>query len=158
MSKILPWTILTATAAGLLALSLCRPQWLNDDNAFLRNFVNHELLATLGFIAAVTLASAASLHLELNRLEDATGQTFPRSRLSVCRSAYSLLILFGVAVGLVVVKPLLPAVPIAAALANSFALLIIYFYLSVMWDLIATVLAIPTVRKIQATRGEKHEP
>ena len=157
MSKIIPWVTLAIVATGLVALSLYTPHWLSDDNAFLRNFVNHELLATLGFIAAVTLASAASLHLELNRLEDATNQIFTRSRRSVCLSAYSLLILFGGAIILVVAKPLLPASPIAAALANSGALLIIYFYLSVMWDLIATVLAIPSVRKINASRGQAVE-
>lgn len=157
MSKIIPWAILTIMAMGLVALSLCRPHWLNDDNSFLHNFVNHELLATLGFIAAVTLASAASLHFELNRLEDDTGQTFTHSRRSICRSAYSLLILFGISIILVVVKPLLPDRPSAAALANSVALLIIYFYISVMWDITATVLAIPTARKIRASRGEQNE-
>ena len=154
MSKIISWATLTIVAAALLALSFRYPSWLDDDNAFLKNFVNHELLATLGFIAAVTLASAASLHLELNRLEDDTGQTFTRSRSSIRLSAYSLLSLFGCAIVLVVVKPILPADPTAVALANSSALLIIFFYLSVMWDLTRTVLAIPTARKIRELRGE----
>jgi len=152
--KLIPWAILIAMAAGLSALSVYCTAWLSDDNLFLRNFVNHELLATLGFIVAITLASAASLHIEFNRLEDETGQTFVRSRRSLRRSAYSLLILFGTAVALVVVKPILPEAPIFAALANSAALLIIYFFLAVMWDLTSTTLGMPTVKKINAIREE----
>lgn len=152
MHKIAPWMILAILAAILATLSLCHADWLNDKNSFLRSFVNHELLATLGFIAAVTLASAASLHLELNRLEDDTGQKFEHSRNSIRRSAYSLLVLFGIAIILVVIKPLLPEAPTAAALANSAALLILYFYLSVMWDLTGTVLSIPTARRIRENR------
>lgn len=157
MKKIIPWIILTALTAAMTTISHCKPQWLNDDNSFLHNFVNHELLATLGFIAAVTLASAASLHFELNRLEDETEQAFVNSRRSICLSVYSLLVLFGMAIVLVVVKPLLPEVPYAPALANSMALLILYFYISVMWDITSTVLAIPTARKIRAAREERSE-
>jgi len=146
----MPWTILTILATVLLSISFAQPWMLNDNNGFLRGFVNQELLATLGFILAVTLASSASLHLELNKLQDDTGLPFTRTRTAVRRSAYSLLVLFAGAVVLVIAKPLLPAKPPSAALANSAALLIIYFNLMVLYDLTRTVFAIPTAKSIKA--------
>ncbi len=154
MSKTLPWTILVGLTTVLLSISFTNPSFLNDENQFLRNFVNQELLATLGFIMAITIASAGGLHLELNKLQDETSVPFRRTRRSIKRSAYSLLILFAGAVTLVVVKPLLPSAPFSAAVANSLALLIIYFNLSVLYDLTRTVFAIPTAATIKARQNE----
>lgn len=147
--------ILTGLLTVLLSVSFCAPHLLNDSNEFLAAFVNHELLATLGFIAAVTLASAASMHFELNKLEDATGKPFLRTRKSLKRSAYSLIVLFAVAVLIVIVKPLLPTPPYNRAVANSFAIVIIYFYLSVLLDLTQTVFKIPSAKAIQKMDSDK---
>jgi hypothetical protein len=141
--------ILAAIAATLILTSFTQPSWLNDDNRFLANFVNHELLATLGFIVAITLASSANLHLELNKIEDETGNGFIRTRASIQKSAYALLVLIGIAAALVVVKPLLPGEPEWAAFANSVAILILYFNLSVLYALTRTVFGIPTVKRIK---------
>lgn len=67
--------ILIALATVLLTISFYQPHLLSDNNTFLRAFVSEQLLATLGFILAVTLASSANLHLELNKIEDATGKS-----------------------------------------------------------------------------------
>ena len=154
MTKGLPWMILIGMATVLLSISFCNPELLDDRNKFLAGFVNQELLATLGFILAVTLASASSLHLELNKLEDATGKPFRRTRLGIRKSAYSLLSLFGLAIVLVVVKPLLPTPPYNQAVANSIALLIIYFNVSVLFDLTRTVFRIPSVAAIKEMHDE----
>lgn len=158
MSKTLPWMIMTGMATVLLSISFCQPHLLSDSNSFLHNFVNHELLATLGFIVAVTLASSGGLHLELNKLEDETGNEFVRTRKSVRRSAYSLIALFAAAGVLVIVKPLLPSFPVNAAVANSIAILIVFFNLSVLYDLTRTTFAIPTVKKIKALAGAENPP
>ena len=150
MSKSLPWIILICLATTLLAISFWHTQFLSDQNSFLKNFVADQLLATLGFILTVTLASAASLHLELNKIEDATSKLFTRSRVSIRRSAYSLLVMFAVGTILVIVKPLLPSEPINSAIANTIAILIIYFNLSVLHDLTRTVFAIPSITAIKA--------
>lgn len=142
--------ILIGLATVLLSISFSAPWLLDDSNEFLKKFVAEDLLATLGFILAVTLASAASLHLELNKIEDATGKPFTRTRGSVRRSAYSLTGLFAAALALVIVKPLLPPVDFNAAVANSFAILILYFNLSVLYDLTRTVFKIPSVSSIKA--------
>lgn len=143
--------ILIGLATVLLAISFCQPYLLNDRNSFLKEFISEQLLATLGIILTVTLASAASLHLELNKLEDQTNKKFTRTRRSVRRSAYSLLALFAAATLLVIVKPLLPSPPpYNAAVANTFAILILYFNLSVLYDLTRTVFAIPSISEIKA--------
>ena len=154
MTKTLPWIILVGLATVLLTISFSQPQLINDQNTFLKEFVSDQLLATLGFILTVTLASAASLHLELNKIEDATGKPFTRTRKSVKRSAYSLMVLFGSATVLVIVKPLLPPPPFNAAVANAFAIIIIYFNLSVLYDLTRTVFKIPSISAINANEED----
>jgi hypothetical protein len=144
--------ILIGLTTVLLSISFCQPNLLNDKNSFLKAFVGENLLATLGFIMTVTLASAASLHLELNKIEDQTTKQFTRTRLSVRKSAYSLMVMFGAAVVLVILKPLLPTPPYNAAVANSIAILILYFNLSVLYDLTRTVFAIPSITAIKASK------
>jgi hypothetical protein len=142
---------MTVTAA-LIGISLRCPSWLSDDNPFFKDFVNQELLATLGFIVTITLASAASLHLELNKLDDQTGIPFTRTRRSIRKSAYSLLFVLGAAIFLVIGKPLLPKLETVRALANAGAVLLLYFSLSVLYALTRTIFTIPTVRQIEERR------
>lgn len=149
MAKARPWMMLIGLLVVLLWISVATPHLLNDSNSFLSGFVNHELLGTLGFIVAVTLASAASVHFELNKLEDATGKPFSRTRKSLKKSAYSLVVLFALAGFIVIVKPLLPDPSHSQAVANSFAIAIIYFNLSVLYDLTSTVFKIPSVSAIK---------
>lgn len=150
--------ILIGLLTVLLTISFSAPYLLDDRNKFLEGFVNHELLGTLGFIVAVTLASAASVHFELNRIEDATGKPFLRTRRSLRRSAYSLIVLFSVAGLVVVIKPLVPEVPHNLAVANSFAIVIIYFNLSVLFDLTRTVFKIPSIEAIKRMDRENTPP
>lgn len=159
MSKIIPWTILIGLATILTVISFVAPYLLDDRNTFLAGFVNHELLATLGFIVAVTLASAANVHFELNRIEDQTNRKFLRTRKSLGRSAYSLLFLFMLAGLVVTLKPLLPSPPsYNVALANSIAICIVFFNLSVLFDLTRTVFAIPSVKEINQRHEDSPQP
>lgn len=66
------------------------------------------------------------------------------------RSAYSLLAMFGIGAILVIVKPLLPSPAYNAAVANAIAILLIYFNLSVLYDLTRTVFKIPSITAIKA--------
>lgn len=155
MGKLGPWLMLGVVSLILVGTSFASPDTLNDENAFLANFVSHELLATLGFIVAVTLASSASLHLELNKLEDCTGRTFVRTRASVRKCAYSLLALLAVAVCLAIGKPLLDRyADVERALANSAAILVLFFSLHVLYALTRTVFAIPTAAKMREMQSE----
>lgn len=153
MGKTLPWIILIALMATLLTISLVHPSFLNDQNALLAKFVNDQLLSILGFIVAVTLASAASVHFELNKLEDDAGTSFTRTRRSLRRSSYSLIILFAFAGLIIVIKPLLPSPRYGDAVANSIAIGIVYFNLSVLLDLTRTVFKIPSSTEAKKMAG-----
>ncbi len=154
MKKMMPLLAMILLTVILLTISICRPYYLADTNTFLKEFVNHEFLAILGFIVALTLASAASLHLELNRIEDQTDKQFINTRLAVKRSALSLLAAFVIAGALVIIKPMLLPIPTYAALANSFAILIVFFNIAVLYDLSATVFGIPTIKRIKELSGD----
>lgn len=134
-------------AIGLI--SCAHPQWLSDNNAFLKGFVNHELLAVLGVIVTITLASAASLHLELNRLEDATNENFSEARTATKAYAYLLIALFALALVLVVLKPLLAINAHLEAAFNGTAIWIITINILSLMDLTGAVFAIPANRNIR---------
>ncbi|WP_146190663.1 hypothetical protein [Marinicauda salina] len=150
MKKLLPWIILLILAATLLAISFCDPYILSDENDFLHNFVGHQLLSTLGFILAITLASAANIHLELNRLESEATIKFERTRKSISYSAYSLIAIFLISFGLVIIKPVVADSHFDESIANLIAILLVYFNLSVLYDLTRTVHKIPPVSKLSA--------
>lgn len=151
MNKTIAWTAILGLTTILLAASACAPYYLSDQgNEFLKGFVNQELLSLLGVIVTITLASAGNLHLELNKLQDRCGQDFVKTRQSVRWSAYSLIAIFGLGSILVVVKPLLEATQRLTAAANSMAIVIMFFSLFVLLDLIRTTFKIPaatTLRK-----------
>jgi hypothetical protein len=149
VSKVLPWVILVALATVLTVISFTQPWMLDDRNSFLKAFVGADYLATLGVIVSITLASAANIHLHLNNLSDDTGTRFVNTRRSIRRSCNSLVLAFVAAIVLVTVKPLLPAAPYNAAMANSIALIIIYFNASIMLDLVRTSLVIPSRNEIK---------
>ncbi len=152
------WLSLFSIFSILLSVSLQRPELLDDNNLFLKGFVNHELLGTLGFIVAVTLASASNLHIELNKLQDEVGKPFSRARNSLKKSVYTLLLLFGAAVVLVVIKPMLPTNGYgeSVALLHSGAIVILFFNLSVLYQLTKAVFAIPPVSSLKKGNGSTH--
>ena len=146
MNRTIAWTAIIGLATVLTSISVCRPELLSDGgNAFLKNFVNQELLSLLGVIVTITLASAASLHLELNKLQEVTKERFVGARRAVKLSAYSLIGLFAVAFVLVVSKPLLAHGPSTSAAFNSVAIVIFAFNIMVLLDLTRTIFRIPAL-------------
>lgn len=49
---------------------ITQPAWLSDRNDFLRDLSSRDILPVLGVILVITLASAAQLHLEFNKIEE----------------------------------------------------------------------------------------
>lgn len=147
MSKVIAWTTLIALTAVLISASICAPYYLSDEgNPFFKGFVTWELLSFLGVVVTITLASAANLHLELNKLEERSNESFGEARVAVRNCAYSLLLLFAVAFVLVMVKPTLNG-PHWNAGANSLAILIVLFNLAVLADLTMAVFRIPAMER-----------
>lgn len=141
MNKTIARCIFICAISLWILLSLAAPWAMSDYNAFLKNFVNHELLAFLGVVVTITLASATNLHLELNKLEEAAGKRkFPKTRASIRRSSVSMITMLVIAVVVTVAKPLV-IVPdwhqqqIASSFFNGAALLIVLFNILVLVDL-----------------------
>lgn len=145
MSSLVAWGITFLTAVILGFVTALRPDWLGDEsNGFLAGFVNHELLAFLGVVVTITLASAANLHLELNKLEDAVGRKFPLTRRSIRLSSYSLIVLLAIGFAIVATKPLVSENQTLAAAWNSAAIVLIVFNIFVLVDLTRAILAVPS--------------
>ena len=139
----------------LLAVSACSPYLISDaGNSFLSGFVNQNLLSFLGVIVTITLASAANVHLELNKLQDRTKLPFRRTRLAVKLSAYSLILILALAGALVVVKPMLGTDPRATAACNSVAIVLVVFSLFVLVDLTRTTFGIPAATTLPEGKDE----
>lgn len=144
MIKAVSYCSLVVSLGVVLALSASAPWVLSDGNQFLKNFVGTELLNVLGVILAITLASAANLHLTFNQIEERYKHLggLAKTRANVHRGAYCLIILFVLAVGLVVVKPLITHDDWAQALTNGAALIIILWNVLILISLTRMAFAI----------------
>lgn len=151
MKQAVAYCVLACAATLWIGLSIAAPWVLSDTNLFLKGFVNHELLAFMGVLVTITLASAANLHLELNRLEeDAAARKishdFGKTRRSVATSAKALIWLLLISIAIGVVKPLAllrGANPFREAIFNGFALFVLLVSVLILVDLTLTILAIP---------------
>lgn len=127
---------LIAIAAVLTAVSICLPSVLSDNgNAFLKGFVNQELLATLGVIVSITLVSAGGLHIEIGKMSKELAINLDREKAAVRQSAYLLIFLLVAALMLVVLKPVLATAERPSAFANALGLFIITWAIAVLYDL-----------------------
>lgn len=147
--KILSILILTLLTAALVWISFCRPYLLSDQNDFLAGFVTHELLSVLGVIVTITLASAASLHLEFNRLEDEYGEAFQDARDATRNYAFMLIGLFAAALALVIFKPIMVEGRWIEALFNSGAIIIVVLNIMALFDITYAIFQIPAKERIK---------
>ena len=144
-----PKIILVFISVVLLIIALQKPEWINDQNSFLKYFINHEYLNVLGVILAITLASLAQIHLSLNRVEEQIQSKFLRdSRKEIREAAYYLIGFFSLGVVVVIVKPLLKNSPLSicvdvTALINALAIFILLFYIFILLDVTRAAFSIP---------------
>jgi hypothetical protein len=126
-----------------LTLSAVAPWVLSDNNAFLRSFVNHEFLSFMGVIVTITLASAANLFIEMNKLEEKVDEAvFRAAKNDVKHSAYTLVGALIASILLVIIKPLVNCGPIAESLLNGVAITIIIFSVMILIDLTQTAFSL----------------
>lgn len=155
MTKTTAWIALLILTAILGSASFCVPHYLSDaGNTFFKNFVNHELLSVLGVIVTITLASAANLHLEINKLQEKTGDKFAEARTAIRLCSYSLIAVFIVAALLVMVKPAIGQAETGTALINSAVILLLVFSVGVLADLTAAIFAIEPLPRTQTHHDE----
>ena len=144
MTRSIAICTLIAAIAVVLICAIYNPSYLSDQNEFLHHFVNQELFLTLlGIIMTITLASAASLHLEFNKIEERYKKRgLSNTRRGVAQGAYCLIALFLAATVLVVVKPLLPHSDTAESLVNGIALILVLFNVLILLELTQLAFAI----------------
>lgn len=151
MNKTISYCALIVCAGVVAVLAAAAPSVLSDDkNSFLKNFVNHELLGTLGVILAITLASIAQLHLAFNKIEEEFQRAggLSRTRRSVHTAAYWLISLFVIAIALVVIKPIVAHEAWSQTIVNGAAILVLVWNVLILIDIMRTAFAIkPTIRK-----------
>jgi peptidoglycan/LPS O-acetylase OafA/YrhL len=155
VTKTIAWILLIILVAILLWVSVYAPYYLSDDgNKFFKDFVNQELLSVMGVVVTITLASAANLHLEINKLQDEIDEDFAEARTAIRLSAYSLIGAFIVAGALVMIKPTAPEDQMTTALFNSGAIVILVFSAALLADLTAAVFDIPPLKELKRRQRE----
>jgi hypothetical protein len=149
MTRSISVCTLIAAFAVMLICVIYHPSYISDSNDFLHHFVNHELLALLGIIMTITLASAASLHFEFNKIEERFNKRgLTKTRRGVMQGAYCLIFLFLSAVALVVFKPLVTKSEVGEALINGLALLVVLINALILLELTQLAFSIqPEIRE-----------
>ena len=90
----------------------------------------------MGVLVTITLASAANIHIELNRYDEALGKnSFEATRGHLRDSAFALVAALSGAIATVVLKPLGPATVHWQSAFNSLALVTIIFSIMIVVDL-----------------------
>ena len=139
MNPVVSKIILIACCLAGICVTAYRPDWMSDQNEFLKEFVNHEYLNILGVILAITLASLSQLHLSLRRVEKSHNVSLEDVRAEIKSSAIFLILGFLVGLILVVCKPLIIFGISGGSLVNSACMVILIFYILVLSDITLSV-------------------
>lgn len=144
MTKGIAYAILLTFVAVAIAIIAARPDWVSDTNGFLKNFVNHEFINVLGITLAVTLASAAQIHLAFNRTEEfyRRRDILEGARSQLRQSAYWLISLFVAGVTIVVIKPIASVDSTSEAVFNMAALFVLLWHVLLLVSLTQLVFTI----------------
>ena len=140
--------LIIAIATILLSISVCAPFYLSDENKFFVEFVSQDLLSALGVMLTIVISLAGYLHFELNNLEEKTGGNFDKTRSKVKLSVNTLLVVFGCAFIVVILKPIVAVDSLHwQAVFNSLAIIFMMINISVLIDLSGTIFKIPAIKK-----------
>jgi hypothetical protein len=126
-----------------LTISNYFPAVLSDENEFLAGFLDTDFLTVLGFMISISLASAVNIHFKLIDYTEKSGKPLPGTMAAIRKSCISLVLVFILALVLVILKPVFACSKTTQGFFNSFAIAVLYFNISVMYDLLNTALKIP---------------
>ena len=128
---------------AMILVVIFAPHWLSDSNGFMKKFMTHEILNIFGVILAITLASAAQIHLEFNRLEERWGsRKLEKARDEIKQGSIFLVIVFGLSVVLLILKSILDSYERLQAGFNGFLLLLLLANMFTLLDMLNTVFVI----------------
>lgn len=136
MNRTIAICALLVWAATLVVLVAAAPWTISDANKFFKGFVNEQFLGFMGVVVTITLASAANINIELNKIEEKLGRTiFSRTKRDIKHSAFSLIGALISAIVLVILKPLFDSGERAQAIMNGLAVAIILASVLILIDL-----------------------
>lgn len=141
--------ILVAFLLFCAVSTVSRPEFLAK-NAFLEDFLNHEILALLAVILVITFASVANIHLALNRItlrafkgREAFGlQASEPVRREINSSAWLLFWGFVACVLFLIVKGTMSGNIYVVSAMNGLALTVLLLNIVVFYDIYKAIFAI----------------
>lgn len=142
--KIICWVIMIVGVGVVLALSVCSPAILND-NEFLRGFVTHEILGMLAVIMTISIATIATIHIWFNELEQKhEKRVFGAARREINQSAMVFIGLFLFQLAVLIVKSLhvFAANETARSLFNGVSILVLLASVLTLVDIMNVVKAL----------------
>jgi hypothetical protein len=143
MTRSIAYCTLICAVAIVIVCAVYNPELISDKNKFLHDFVNHELIGILGIILTITLASAANLHLEFNKIEERYQRRgLTDTRKGVRQGAYFLIALFIFGVLLVLTKPVFAFGDASETVFNGFALITLLWNVLILLELTQLAFAI----------------
>ncbi|WP_157179769.1 hypothetical protein [Rhizobium leguminosarum] len=146
MNRTLSYGCLLAFAVMAVVLVAARPEWVSDQNTFLAEFMKSQLLSVLGTILAITLASVANVHLEINKIEEKYGREgLPKTRENLRKNAHWLVGLFVAGVTVAFTKPLVSGTLTGQGIANLFGMFILLWHILILLSLMQLVFRIPPI-------------
>ncbi|MBB2695137.1 UNVERIFIED_ORG: hypothetical protein GGI63_006111 [Rhizobium esperanzae] len=146
MNRNLSYGCLLAFAVMAVVLVAARPEWVSDQNTFLAEFMKSQLLSVLGTILAITLASVANVHLEINKIEEKYGREgLPKTRENLRKNARWLVGLFVAGVAVAFTKPLVSGTLTGQGVANLSGMFILLWHILILLSLMQLVFSIPPI-------------
>lgn len=143
MSKVAPRISFIILLSVLTVVWAFFPFLISKSNQTLENFIRTPFLGVLGFMISVTVASCSNIHLALNKLEAEGRGPFKKTRQSLKRSSYSLILLFFIAFCVIILKGLEVSSERYDAALNGFCIAILFFYTSVLYDVSRSIFLLP---------------
>jgi hypothetical protein len=128
----------------LLIVNHSWPDALSDKNSFLKDFLDSDLLSTVGLMTSISLAGAVPIHFALNDYETKAGKKLPDTKRAIRLSSVTLILLFLGALVVVIGKPLVAESSSALTYFNMVSIIILAANASIMYDLLSTALSSPS--------------
>lgn len=117
-----------------------RPEYLSDENTFLKEFVDQDLLAFLGIILTLSLSLLAQLFISVGKLSEKLDSTAATDIRDELRSTAKVLVgVFFVSLLVVFAKPILPSTEVWVASINALVVWLVVFYSLILADVVLSI-------------------
>ena len=113
------------------------PQWLSDENPFLRDFMDHDFLSFMGIILTLSLGFVVQIRFIINRLKPLLGQRAVDTVAYELRSTVRFLVgIFGSSFLIALTKPVFATTAVLEAWFNGIGIILILFFFLIVYDIV----------------------